>query len=41
VDPGKLRYDDFRHSRRLVAQGYATTAQWLDSTHMPLVAAGH
>jgi NTE family protein len=41
VDPGKLRYDDFRHSRRLVAQGYATTAQWLDSTHMPLAAAGH
>jgi NTE family protein len=30
VDPGKLRYDDFRHSRRLIAQGYAHTAHWLD-----------
>lgn len=30
VDPGRLRYDDFRHSRRLIAQGYAHTAHWLD-----------
>jgi NTE family protein len=30
VDPGKLRYDDFRHSRRLIEQGYAHTAHWLD-----------
>jgi len=30
ADPGRLRYDDFRHSRRLVNLGYATTAQWLD-----------
>lgn len=41
VDPGKLRYDDFRHSRRLIAQGYSTTARWLDSSHAPLLAAGH
>jgi NTE family protein len=31
VDPGPLRYDDFRHSRRLVDLGYASTARWLDS----------
>ena len=30
VDPGRLRYDDFRHSRRLIAQGYAHTSRWLD-----------
>jgi NTE family protein len=30
VDPGKLRYDDFRHSRRLMEQGYAHSAHWLD-----------
>lgn len=30
VDPGKLRYDDFRHSRRLMASGYAHTANYLD-----------
>ena len=31
VDPGKLRYDDFRHSRRLMAAGYAHTSAWLDT----------
>jgi NTE family protein len=30
VDPGKLRYDDFRHSRRLMEQGYAHSSHWLD-----------
>lgn len=30
VDPGRLRYDDFRHSRRLISQGYAHTSHWLD-----------
>lgn len=39
-DPGKLRYDDFRHSRRLVNLGYATTAHWLDRTEGALVAGG-
>jgi NTE family protein len=42
VDPGKMRYDDFRHSRRLIDEGYGTTARWLDRTgaFAPLVAAG-
>jgi len=30
VDPGRLRYDDFGHSRRLVELGYASAARWLD-----------
>lgn len=30
IDPGALRYDDFRHSRRLIAGGYAAAAAHLD-----------
>ncbi|MDQ1444883.1 MAG: hypothetical protein QOI20_1347 [Acidimicrobiaceae bacterium] len=40
VDPGKLRYDDFRHSRKLVDQGYATTVQWLDHHEAPIAVGG-
>jgi NTE family protein len=39
VDPGKLRYDDFRHSRRLIASGYAHTAHWMDRIGTPFGAA--
>ncbi|HEV7886077.1 MAG TPA: patatin-like phospholipase family protein [Acidimicrobiales bacterium] len=38
VDPGKLRYDDFRHSRRLANQGYAHTTHWLDTLEASAVA---
>jgi NTE family protein len=30
VDPGPIRYDDFRHSGRLIAQGYSAAAAHLD-----------
>lgn len=30
IDPGALRYDDFRHSPRLIAGGYAAAAAHLD-----------
>lgn len=40
VDPGRVRYDDFRHSRRLVNIGYAGTATWLDGIESKL-AVGH
>ena len=30
IDPGSLRYDDFRHSRRLIAGGYTAAAAHLD-----------
>lgn len=30
IDPGQLRYDDFRHSRRLIAGGHAAAAAHLD-----------
>lgn len=40
VDPGRLRYDDFRHSRRLINQGYATTARWLDGVEDALAVGG-
>lgn len=30
VDPGPLRYDDFRHSPRLIAAGYTAAAGYLD-----------
>ena len=40
VDPGRVRYDDFRHSRRLINLGYASGAQWLDSIESK-VAVGH
>jgi NTE family protein len=30
VDPGAVRFDDFRHSRRLMARGHDTTAAYLD-----------
>jgi NTE family protein len=32
VDPGKLRYDDFRHSQRLISMGYASASQFMDAT---------
>jgi NTE family protein len=38
VDPGKLRYDDFRHSRRLMSSGYAHTAQYLDGLDLAVSA---
>ena len=31
VDPGSLRYNDFRRSRELVARGYSSTATFLDA----------
>jgi NTE family protein len=30
IDPGPIRYDDFRQSRRLIAQGYSAAATFLD-----------
>lgn len=38
VDPGPLRYDDFRHSRPLIERAYAAAAEHLDGLH--LTAAG-
>lgn len=32
VDPGAIRYDDFRQSRRLVERGYSATASYLDAS---------
>lgn len=40
VDPGRVRYDDFRHSRRLVNMGYASAGHWLDGIEAKL-AVGH
>lgn len=34
VDPGPLRYDDFRHSGRLIEQAYTTAAGYLDDLHL-------
>lgn len=34
VDPGPVRYDDFRQSRRLIEQGYVTAAGHLDELHL-------
>jgi NTE family protein len=34
VDPGPIRYDDFRHSRRLIEQGYVAAAGHLDELHL-------
>ena len=31
VDPGPLRYDDFRHSSRLIEKGHAAAATFLDT----------
>lgn len=31
VDPGPIRYDDFRQSRRLISQGHAAAAAYLDA----------
>lgn len=30
VDPGPIKFDDFRHSRRLIARGHASAAAFLD-----------
>ncbi|HEX9970259.1 MAG TPA: hypothetical protein VGB03_08975, partial [Acidimicrobiales bacterium] len=30
VDPGAIRYDDFRQSGRLIAQGYSAAASYLE-----------
>jgi NTE family protein len=35
IDPGPIRYDDFRQSRRLVSQGYAAAAAYLDAGAAP------
>lgn len=32
ADPGPIRYDDFRQSRRLMALGYSAASQYLDRT---------
>lgn len=40
ADPGRLRYDDFRHSRRLINLGYATAAHWLDDMEGALAVGG-
>lgn len=40
VDPGRVRYDDFRHSRRLINLGYASGAHWLDAIESK-AAVGH
>jgi NTE family protein len=40
VDPGRVRYDDFRHSRRLINLGYASAAHWLDDVESK-AAVGH
>ncbi|MDQ3756291.1 MAG: patatin-like phospholipase family protein [Actinomycetota bacterium] len=34
VDPGPLRYDDFRHSGRLIEQAYTAAAGFLDELHV-------
>ncbi|HEX2040343.1 MAG TPA: patatin-like phospholipase family protein [Acidimicrobiales bacterium] len=34
VDPGPIRYDDFRHSRRLIDQAHATAGAHLDQLHL-------
>lgn len=34
VDPGPLRYDDFRHSRKLIETAYTTSAGYLDELHV-------
>jgi NTE family protein len=34
VDPGPLRYDDFRHSRRLIEHAHATAAAHLEELHL-------
>lgn len=32
VDPGNIRYDDFRHTRRLIQRGYDASAHFFDTS---------
>ncbi|MCA1843239.1 MAG: patatin-like phospholipase family protein [Actinobacteria bacterium] len=38
IDPGSIRYDDFRHSRQLAERAYASTVAYLDAPRHQIAA---